>query len=216
MNHNRKRREAEDRQRRRQEADVRNNVQVDPKALAPCNSYGWPEFIGRGYYLDVSFTCASCGTEEVWPASQQKWWYEVAKGSVYSRAKLCQICREEARLCKGKAHPLQNAGRWLGLIRDDIEPALLASGWHPVIGIGESRPMLLSYGRGDVLVRLRWDSSSYRTALILERRDVRDAPFQTLVQIGCDTYDMTHGELQRRFDSYLSMVKDQLGSKAKP
>lgn len=35
--------------------------------------------------------------QEVWRATQQKWWYEVAKGNVESRAKLCSTCRRIER-----------------------------------------------------------------------------------------------------------------------
>lgn len=219
MNHNRKRRETEAREQRRREQELKNAelaVSVDPTALVPNNSYGPPRFIDRGYYLDVPFTCASCGSEEVWTAPQQKWWYEVAKGSLYSGAKLCRTCRRDARQDKGKAHPLQNYLRWFGLIRDNLEPALLTAGWHPVGGVGESRPTLLSYVQGDVLVRLRWGSISFRLALILECRDTPDAAFQTLIQIACNTSDMTHGERQRRFDSFLTAARHTLGLEAKP
>lgn len=128
MNHNRKRREAEARERRCREAVLKHAVPVDHVALVPCNDGVPPYFIERGSYLDVPFTCASCGSEEVWTATQQKWWYEAAKGSLYSGAKLCRSCRQDARRYKGKAHTLQNARRWCGLIRDDHEPALLAAG----------------------------------------------------------------------------------------
>jgi hypothetical protein len=53
---------------------------VNREALAPYNSYGEPDFVTRGYYVDRTFQCACCGTEETWRATQQKWWYEVAKG----------------------------------------------------------------------------------------------------------------------------------------
>jgi hypothetical protein len=72
---------------------------VNVAELAPYNSYGEPPFVARGYYVDVPFRCAECGTEQVWRAAQQKWWYEVAKGHVESGAKLCRPCRrrEQAR-----------------------------------------------------------------------------------------------------------------------
>lgn len=72
-------------------------VPVKRDALAPNNSYGHPDYVARGYYLDKPFTCAACGSEEIWTASQQKWWYEVAKGYVYSTAKLCRACRRRER-----------------------------------------------------------------------------------------------------------------------
>ncbi len=70
-----------------------NAVPVDASALAPYHSYGCPEFVARGYYWDIPFVCVDCGTEAVFTAAQQKWWYEVAKGQVYSIAKRCRACR---------------------------------------------------------------------------------------------------------------------------
>ena len=69
----------------------------NPKLLAPSNSYGVPPFVARGYYIDAAFQCAGCEKQEVWRATQQKWWYEVAKGNVESRAKLCSTCRRIER-----------------------------------------------------------------------------------------------------------------------
>ena len=72
-------------------------VAVNAEKLSPYNSYGRPEFVERGYYVDKDFTCEGCGREEVWTARQQKWWYEVAKGFVYSGAKFCRACRRRER-----------------------------------------------------------------------------------------------------------------------
>ena len=72
-------------------------VAVVVTELAPCNSYGVPRFVVRGYYVDVDFTCVDCGVQQVWTASQQKWWYEVAKGYVYSTASRCRACRRQER-----------------------------------------------------------------------------------------------------------------------
>ncbi|MCX5787868.1 MAG: zinc-ribbon domain containing protein [Elusimicrobia bacterium] len=72
-------------------------VMVTTGNLAPSNSYGVPDFIQRGYYLDLPFTCPACGRQEVWTALQQRWWYEVAKGQVYSKAKFCRTCRRLKR-----------------------------------------------------------------------------------------------------------------------
>jgi hypothetical protein len=79
----------------------------NPDLLAPYNSYGVPVFVARGYYADSRFLCANCQTEEIWRATQQKWWYEVAKGNVESRAKLCHSCRRierERRAIARKVH----------------------------------------------------------------------------------------------------------------
>ena len=69
----------------------------NPQALAPYNSYGVPPFVARGYYVDAVFRCCGCQKQEVWRATQQKWWYETSKGNVESRAKLCNACRRAER-----------------------------------------------------------------------------------------------------------------------
>ncbi len=69
----------------------------NPLLLAPSNSYGVPSFVARGYYVDQPFTCVGCRSEEVWRATQQKWWYEVAKGNVESGAIRCRNCRRAER-----------------------------------------------------------------------------------------------------------------------
>ena len=69
----------------------------NPALLAPDNSYGAPAFVARGYYVDSAFQCVDCKTAEMWRATQQKWWYEVAKGAVYSTAKYCITCRRKRR-----------------------------------------------------------------------------------------------------------------------
>ena len=85
----------------------------NPALLAPYNSYGQPDFVARGYYVDVAFDCANCGTHQVWRATQQKWWYEVAKGNVESRAKLCRDCRrlERARRVEARRIHLEGLAR---------------------------------------------------------------------------------------------------------
>lgn len=71
---------------------------VQLSALAPCNSYGTPQFVARGYYEAQDFICRDCGAAQLWTAKQQKWWYETAKGYVYSKAVRCLPCRIEHRL----------------------------------------------------------------------------------------------------------------------
>ena len=57
------------------------------------------------YYVDRPFTCRDCGVDEVWTAEQQKWYYEVAKGSIYGQAIRCRECRKKHNAQKGIAHP---------------------------------------------------------------------------------------------------------------
>jgi hypothetical protein len=91
-------------------AKVREGVGVNVENLVPCNSYGVLEFVERGYYVDKDFTCQGCGRQEVWTARQQKWWYEVAKGFVYSDAKLCRACRRRERERKSEARRIHLEG----------------------------------------------------------------------------------------------------------
>jgi hypothetical protein len=70
-------------------------VPVNEELLAPNNSYGASDFVRRGYYVDRPFRCVDCGKEEIWTGSQQKWWYEVAKGFAYSTAVRCRLCRRK-------------------------------------------------------------------------------------------------------------------------
>jgi len=85
-------------------------IPVNEKLLAPNNSYGVPDFVRRGYYTDRAFRCVDCGAEEVWTGTQQKWWYEVAKGFVYSSAVRCRACRRKARARRDEARRVHLAG----------------------------------------------------------------------------------------------------------
>jgi Probable zinc-ribbon domain len=88
---------------------------VDPRSL-PEN---WPKgaiaanFAGLGllhpfalapyFYVDKPFTCRDCGVDQVWRATQQKWFYEVAKGDLSATAVRCLPCRRKERERKAKA-----------------------------------------------------------------------------------------------------------------
>lgn len=83
---------------------------VDHSLLSPNNSYSEPDFVKRGYYLDQPFNCASCNSPEVWTAVQQKWWYEVAKGSLFAIAKLCRTCRRQEQFRRAEARRIHLEG----------------------------------------------------------------------------------------------------------
>jgi hypothetical protein len=82
----------------------------NPKLLAADNSYGRPAFVARGYYVDKAFACVDCKTREVWRATQQKWWYEVAKGNVWTTARRCRTCRRAERERKTEARRVHLEG----------------------------------------------------------------------------------------------------------
>lgn len=66
-------------------------VAADQARLDHINTYGdLPEF-----YVDYPFTCRDCGKEQVWSAFRQKWYYEEAKGHIWSVAVRCRECRRK-------------------------------------------------------------------------------------------------------------------------
>ncbi len=90
----------------------------EPLSLAPVNydllaerrSYSTPDFIERGYYEDRPFTCRDCGKKEIWRATQQKWWYETAKGEWETTAVRCRSCRRKERERKAQARASSERG----------------------------------------------------------------------------------------------------------
>ena len=51
-------------------------------------------YLKSGWYRDYPFNCVDCGKLEIWTDTQQKWWYEVAKGGVLTIASRCRKCRK--------------------------------------------------------------------------------------------------------------------------
>ncbi len=81
-------------------------VMADPAQLAHNNTYG---FLPR-FYVDRIVVCRNCATEEVWPAEQQKWWYEEVKANINSDAVLCRSCRAVERAKKAEARRIHLEG----------------------------------------------------------------------------------------------------------
>lgn len=101
----------EERDRRRRLRDIANtHLLVNPANLGPNNSYGVPEFVARGYYVDMPFDCKSCGIAQVWTETQQKWWYETAKGDVWAVAVLCRPCRRREKARRAEARDIHLSG----------------------------------------------------------------------------------------------------------
>lgn len=92
---------------------------VTPALLRRNNSYGVPDFVQRGYYQDRPFRCKDCGVEEVWTAAQQRWWYEIAQGDVWTVAVRCRPCRQQERARKTEAQRIHREG--LAAKRETIE-----------------------------------------------------------------------------------------------
>lgn len=83
----------------------RDAIGADMTKHAPHNSYS-PKF----WYRDQEFQCADCGRTHVWTAKEQRWWYEVAKGPIYTRAVRCRECQKAFKERTGKlSHAEQRA-----------------------------------------------------------------------------------------------------------
>ncbi|WP_313914474.1 zinc-ribbon domain containing protein [Tahibacter sp.] len=61
------------------------------------SAYDIPAFVQRGYYVDITFACKDCGIAGVWATGRQKWWYEIAKGDMWTTATRCPRCRRLER-----------------------------------------------------------------------------------------------------------------------
>lgn len=72
-------------------------IGADMTKHAPHNSYS-----PKAWYRDEQFKCKDCGRNEVWTAESQRWWFEVAKGQINSRAIRCRPCRKTWREKSGK------------------------------------------------------------------------------------------------------------------
>lgn len=66
------------------------DVPVGHAGMGPNGEF--PDHAPDGCYVDRPFRCKDCGKDEVWTATQQKWWYEVARGNPYVRRVRCTPC----------------------------------------------------------------------------------------------------------------------------
>jgi hypothetical protein len=79
------------------DAPLPRQIQADISQQAPYSGFSGV----RLYYEDKEFTCDDCGEVVVWTAEDQKWWFETAKGHVFSSAKRCLRCRQLLRANHG-------------------------------------------------------------------------------------------------------------------
>ncbi len=87
-----------------------NTMPVDCGKLNFGTSYDAPDFAVRGFYRDENFICVDCGSEELWTASDQKWWYETVQGFVWTHAIRCDQCRYKERVRKNQARSAHAKG----------------------------------------------------------------------------------------------------------
>lgn len=81
-------------------------VLADPAQLAHNNTYALLPL----FYIDRPFVCRDCGSQEIWTAKQQKWWYEIAKGHIDSVAVRCRPCRRQEQARQAEARRVHLAG----------------------------------------------------------------------------------------------------------
>jgi len=94
----------------RRKARPRGEAPVNEARLRPNNSYSIPAFVERGFYVPIEFACKKCGKLETWTAEQQKWWYEIAKGDVFTTATMCRPCRRKERARRDDARRIHLEG----------------------------------------------------------------------------------------------------------
>jgi hypothetical protein len=71
---------------------------VDPDLINLGGSYHRPIF-----FSDQPFTCVDCGTNCVWKAESQRWYFEKFHAPYYETAKRCRACRRNERQRKSQA-----------------------------------------------------------------------------------------------------------------
>jgi len=78
------------------------------RQVVPGNSYDPPV---KPYYVDIEFTCRDCGRRKIWTARQQKWYCEVACGSLYNTAVRCRECRRKLKANKERQRRQMESGK---------------------------------------------------------------------------------------------------------
>jgi hypothetical protein len=80
-------------------------IGADMNKHADHNSYS-PKF----WYQDERLACKDCGKVEVWTAEAQRWWFEVAKGLIYTCAIRCRSCRQSMAREERQGKPCGETG----------------------------------------------------------------------------------------------------------
>ena len=195
---------------------IRNGVEIpraailaDPSQQVPNNSYSPPPL----FYVDKEFVCVDCGRQEEWTAQQQKWYYEVAKGSLYATAVRCRDCRRKHSKqhdVHGDPNPIKHAGSLMKRIRSDIEPCLIEAGFafdgkNKVTVAGYA---WIDYSRSDFILRCLFKSRDAR--LIAETID-ESAAYGIVANVELSGSRSTSALLER-VNEFTSSVREYLRS----
>ena len=145
-------------------------VSADTSKQVARNSYDEPVL----FYVEKPFVCCDCDKQEVWTARQQKWYYEIAKGSLYATAIRCKACRAKRAKThngKGDPNPIKHEGSLRKHIQAAIGPAMAAAGFVLVVKSKRSDrgSFALDYSRGGLDITCRFDRSE--ATLVAESLD---------------------------------------------
>jgi Probable zinc-ribbon domain len=171
----------------------------------PNNSYAAKPL----YYVDKPFICRDCGRAEVWSARQQKWFYEVAKGSLYATAVRCAKCRRlhaERHKGRGDPNPIKHLGSLMKRIRKAIEPFLFAAGFSlEGMQYGKNAlPAWLDYVRPGLILRCLYQQHHAR--MIAETVD--DAGTYQVVANAVFGGQFTSAQLTERIQEFVATLRE--------
>lgn len=177
---------------------------ADLSKQVPNNSYG-PVVV---YYIDKPFNCIDCGKSEVWTAHQQKWYYEVAKGSLYATAIRCRNCRKrraDLHNGKGDPNPKKHIATLMKRLRSKLEPFLLQAGFRfdGKIHLPSQWTIAIHYSKDQLLFACTYNRVT--ATLICETLD----PLETYTEIARVTLtkDDTSLKIVERIDEFAGIVK---------
>jgi hypothetical protein len=171
-------------------------IPADSAQQVPNNSYSHPP----AYYVDREFICVDCKRREIWTATQQKWYYEVAKGSLYSTAVRCRACRRKRREVQGDPNPIKHLGSLMKQLRNRIDPWLTDAGFcfDRRSGKDISRSMWIEYAKSDKFLRVSFDANQGH--LVADMMDEFES--RRLVDIQLTGGLLTSAQIVERLDRF--------------
>ncbi len=183
-------------------------VPADHSQQVPNDSYsGQP-----AYYTDTDFTCVDCGREEVWTGEQQKWYYEVAKASLYAAAIRCRECRrkrKEQHDGRGDPNPIKHTGSLMKRVRESLETPLAEAGFEFTArnNSSESRSAWMQYSRPGLTLFCSYDFR--HTSLVAETMD-EQAECRIVADVSLRTSGWSQGFPVERIDEFSALVREFL------
>jgi|GEM_PF-997083 len=164
----------------------------------------------RLFYVDKPFDCVDCGNAEVWSAQDQKWYYEVAKGSLYATAIRCSDCRRKRQEQKGRGdpNPIKHVGALMKRIRDELVAPLRRAGFE---SIGAEQPIssrvkALEFSSPNSILRCLYEPHEAR--LIAETL-AHNGEYRVIADVLMDAPRKTEDVLER-IDVFVAAVREFL------